>query len=152
MVLAYNKYMGGVVDINDQLLQYAALGRRSVKWWKKVLFRLLNLSMVNAYILFSEWKPEHRMTQTEFQIKVIKQLIGPAADIDTMGCVGEVLPLDAVRLDGKCHFIQKISEEGRLLCMCKVCSNAGKILDKRHGLKWKRSGRESAYQCKTCKV
>ena len=72
VMLEYNKYMGGV-DINDQLLQYAPFARRSNKWWKKVLFRLLNVSMVNAYVLYSEWKPH--MMQIDFRVQVIKQLI-----------------------------------------------------------------------------
>ena len=42
-----NKYMGGV-DCNDQLMKYSAFSHRTCKWWKKVLFRLLNLAMVNA--------------------------------------------------------------------------------------------------------
>ena len=47
----YNKNMGGV-DCNDQLLKYSAFSHRTCKWWKKVLFRLQNLAMVNAYIIF----------------------------------------------------------------------------------------------------
>jgi len=45
----------GVVDCNDQLLKYSAICRRTVKWWKKVFSRLLNLSVVNSYILYREW-------------------------------------------------------------------------------------------------
>lgn len=51
MMVMYNKYMGGV-DANDQLLQYSAFDRQNVKWWKKCAFRLLNLAMVNSYILY----------------------------------------------------------------------------------------------------
>ena len=50
----YNKYMGGV-DANDQLLKYSEFSSKTIKWWKKVAFRLLNLAMVNAYILYKEW-------------------------------------------------------------------------------------------------
>ena len=49
----YNTYMGGV-DVNDQLLQYYAYSRRTLKWWKKVAFRLLNLAMVNVYVIYKE--------------------------------------------------------------------------------------------------
>ena len=51
----YNKYMGAV-DRNDQLAFYSAFNCRTVKWWKKSVFRLFNLAMVNAFILFKEWK------------------------------------------------------------------------------------------------
>ena len=54
VIVAYNKKMGGV-DCNDQLLKYSAFSRRTLKWWKKVFFRLLNLAMVNAFVLYLEW-------------------------------------------------------------------------------------------------
>ena len=50
----YNKYMGGV-DSNDQLMQYSVFSRQTVKWWKKAFFCLLNLAMVNSFILYCEW-------------------------------------------------------------------------------------------------
>ena len=53
IVHTYNKHMGGV-DNNDQLMQYSAFSRQTLKWWKKVLFRLLNLAMVNSFILYKE--------------------------------------------------------------------------------------------------
>ena len=57
------------VDLNDQLLKYSAFNRRSVKWWKKLLFCVLNLAMVNAFICFKEWMSKtntKRISQTEF--------------------------------------------------------------------------------------
>ena len=55
-------YMG-CVDCNDQLLKYSAFNHRTLKWWKKVFFRLLNVAMVNAYVLHCEWskKREKKM-------------------------------------------------------------------------------------------
>ena len=71
----YNQYMGGV-DSNDQLLKYSSFSRQTVKWWKKVFFRLLNLSMVNAYIIYREWLKANNVkktkTQTAFRVAVIK--------------------------------------------------------------------------------
>ena len=54
IMIQYNKYMGGV-DANDQLLKYLHFSRRTLKWWKKVLFRLLNICMVDSYISYKEW-------------------------------------------------------------------------------------------------
>ena len=51
VMIQYNKYMGGV-DANDQLVKYSHFSRRTLKWWKKVFFRLLNICMVNSYILY----------------------------------------------------------------------------------------------------
>ena len=73
----YSKY-----DCNDQLMKYSAFSHRTCKWWKKVLFRLLNLAMVNAYITYSEWvafKGKKKLSQTNFRTEVIKQMIKAAA-------------------------------------------------------------------------
>lgn len=51
VMIQYNKYMGGV-DANDQLVKYSHFSRRTLKWSKKVFFRLLNNCMVNSYISY----------------------------------------------------------------------------------------------------
>ena len=51
--------MGGV-DCNDQLLKYSVFNRRTLKWWKKVFFRLLNVAMVNSYMLHCEWSKKKK--------------------------------------------------------------------------------------------
>ena len=43
----YNKYMGRV-DCNDQLMKYSVFSHKTSEWCKKVLFRLLNLAIVDC--------------------------------------------------------------------------------------------------------
>jgi hypothetical protein len=43
--------MGGV-DRSDQLFIYHGFSHRCVKWWKRVFFHLLDLSLVNSHILY----------------------------------------------------------------------------------------------------
>lgn len=57
VVREYNKYMGGV-DRADQLRSYYEVGRSSRKWWRYILWHLVNVSIVNAYLLFT--CAEHR--------------------------------------------------------------------------------------------
>ena len=40
------------VDKSDQYLNYYSMGRTSIKWWKRVFFRLLELSAVNAMVKY----------------------------------------------------------------------------------------------------
>ena len=47
VMMKYNKCMGGI-DANDQLLKYSHFSKQTIKWWKKVFFRMLNICMVNA--------------------------------------------------------------------------------------------------------
>ena len=51
VVLDYNKHMGNV-DRSDQFVQYLAMRRRTLKWYKKVLFHMMDLCTVQAYIIY----------------------------------------------------------------------------------------------------
>jgi hypothetical protein len=48
---AYTKNMGGV-DRSDQLRSYYTCSRKSQLWWKKVLYFLLDITQVNAWICY----------------------------------------------------------------------------------------------------
>ena len=155
MLAAYNKYMGGV-DFNDKLLQYSAYNRQSIKWWKKVAFRLLNLSMVNAYILYNYWRKsmgKSVITHTKFCINFIKQLLDTALEYNPPPLVPIVT--DFSRLNGR-HFIEKnplIPPAKKAMGRCQVCCPAERRKFRLKGQEPpKRAGRESAYQCDRCKI
>ena len=50
VVEQYNQFMGGV-DRSDQLLSYYGFADRTVKWWRRAVFYLLDMAVVNAYVL-----------------------------------------------------------------------------------------------------
>ena len=121
-----NKYMGGV-DSNDQLMQYSAFSRQAVKWWEKVFFCLLNLAVVNSFILYCEWllscnatKTELRkVVQTEFRTQVINQMIAKSGDKITPSCIPKCTSapgFEIQRLSGR-HFIQKIIVDKQKTCI-----------------------------------
>ena len=47
----YNMSMNGV-DKADQYTVYYAFVRKSRKWWRKLFFWLLEVTLVNSYILY----------------------------------------------------------------------------------------------------
>ena len=51
MVEEYNKNMGGV-DTGDQLESYYGFTHRTVKWWRRLFFHLIDVAILNAYILY----------------------------------------------------------------------------------------------------
>ena len=57
MIHSYNQNMGGV-DKSDQLILYYGFPHRSIKWWKHVFFHLVDLSVVNASILYNIASPK----------------------------------------------------------------------------------------------
>ena len=75
MVEEYNKYMGGV-DKSDQLLSYYGFSHRTVKWWRRAFFHLIDLAIVNAYIMYCG-TPQYgrRFTHEQFRIELAKGML-----------------------------------------------------------------------------
>ena len=140
MVEEYNSYMGGV-DKSDQLLSYYGFAHRSVKWWKRVAFHLLDLSIVNAYIMYRQSKQERYLTHEQFRINLSKDLLLKAGiyfnDIPTQRTSAP----PASRLTER-HFPSKIPEQGKQHQLdCSVCS------DRKKGKR-----KMTIYMCQKCGV
>ena len=78
----YNTYMSGV-DRCDQLLVYYALNRKTTKWWKRLFFRLLDMSIINAMILNTNIFPDkskERQCHKKFRMELAHQLVQPLLD------------------------------------------------------------------------
>ena len=74
----YHKYMGGV-DRNNQLRSKTPVGRPAKKWWKYILFYLLNLCITNSFIVLMETplvQRKRRYSLLDFRIELAKELIG----------------------------------------------------------------------------
>ena len=69
----YNLHMGGV-DKSDQLVLYYGYSHRSRKWWKRIFFHLLDLSIVNASILYNT-VAEKSLNQLDFRLSLVASLL-----------------------------------------------------------------------------
>jgi len=133
----YNQYMGGV-DKSDQLVTYYGFRRCSKKWWKQAFFHLMELTMVNAYILYcyNTPKKEH-MTHLEFALAVARALLDDAHPLPALRYQPPPAAADLpLRLTGR-HF----PEPAGSCPDCKICS------DRQAG-----NRKQTQWQCKTCKV
>jgi hypothetical protein len=78
-VINYTKHMGGV-DVSDQKREYDGVGRSSKKWWKFILYFVLNMCLVNCFILndLTNHPPStaHGNRQLTFRWNLVRQLIG----------------------------------------------------------------------------
>ena len=70
----YNKYMGGV-DLHDQNRRYYNLTLKAVKWWRYLFWFLLDVSIINSFILYKE-TVEKRASHLQFRLQLSEELIG----------------------------------------------------------------------------
>ena len=70
----YNKYMGGS-DLAAQLCQYYTHHHRSLKWWKRIFFAILDICLVNATIVYNSIPTKRPLTTLDFRVQVIKELL-----------------------------------------------------------------------------
>ena len=149
---SYNQFMGGV-DLNDQLAKYSAFNHRSCKWWKKVFFRLLNLAMVNAYVLYREWqksmgKDIKNLRQVKFHHNIIKGLINEKLARKVSGRKS----VEHLRLIEP-HFPSPLLSEAthrKIQRHCVVCNPAERKIDATKGETRRRPGKTTTYQCIKC--
>ena len=145
----YSRYMKGV-DHSDQMISYAPLHRRSIKWWKKLAFHLVSLAMVQAHCLYNKHQRLHggkTMQFIPFCINVCSALVEKATSSPPAAAPPST-PVD--RLQGR-HFSETIlSADGKKLyrdcCLC-YSKTKGMARDVR-----KSSRKRTSQQCKVCKV
>ena len=50
----YNMFMGGVdLFAIDQVMCYYSIGRKSMKWWRRVLWRLIDTAVTNGFVIYA---------------------------------------------------------------------------------------------------
>lgn len=140
VILEYTKYMGAVDRVDQYCGSYAFL-RKSVKWWRKMFFWLLEVAIVNSFMLYNEDRKQRSLrvvTHKTFRMALIEQLVGQVRNFNS-GKRGRPSTQDTEdRLNGKPHFVMK--NESNSTKDCAVCSNR----------KIKGQRRETAYFCETC--
>lgn len=120
----YNNTMGGI-DLKDQKLSMYLLERkRGLKWYVKIFKRLLNVSILNAYVMYSESlrrRGESAMTHREFRYDLAKSLVDRHRSSEISRPVGELMRLrrDIV------HVPKYLSGSGNRK-RCKICMGIGK--------------------------
>ena len=130
----YNSFMGGV-DKAGQLLQYYDCHIVSKKWWKRVIFHMLDVTLVNAYILYYTSATGKPMSHLDFRISVARGLV-TAGDSE--------IPDSASTIVGAlcdCWGVTISPNQLEVMPDCIVCSN-------RQGGNRKRT----SYGCSSCKV
>ena len=153
-VYYYCSRMGGV-DLSDQLLNYFSFLRKSTKWSQKLLIHLINLVILNAYILNRHYGLQ-KMSQDEYRDYLVKYLVH-----EGLQCFNIPLPPilskkigrnhtsehDIKRLDER-HFITNIpaGEGGKRKRPTRACFVCSKVQGLNSNFKQKRT----SFWCEDC--
>ena len=103
----YNKHMGGV-DLADQAMCYYSVGRKTMKWWRRIFWRMHDQAITNAFVLFKanvDGEPVVKR-QKDFRMNLAKVLTTKAFELRKRP--GRPLSTPLSRLTGK-HFIYRSS-------------------------------------------
>lgn len=75
MVFTYNKHMGGV-DLSDKKIYHYAAQRSTKRYWKKIFFNLVDMCIINSWILFNASMPDakHQLSRRDFIVSVVEAL------------------------------------------------------------------------------
>uniref|UniRef100_A0A1B6ML80 PiggyBac transposable element-derived protein domain-containing protein n=1 Tax=Graphocephala atropunctata TaxID=36148 RepID=A0A1B6ML80_9HEMI len=78
-IIEYNNNMSGI-DRKDQLMSYYPCERKTMRWHKKLLVHILQMGLLNAFILYNKFVIGRKKTMLEFRLDVVKTLLGPSRD------------------------------------------------------------------------
>ena len=62
------------VDLSNQLISYQDLNRKTIKWWKRIFFHLLDIVIVNSFIIYKKYLNAN-FSQKQYKIEIIKTII-----------------------------------------------------------------------------
>ena len=138
VVDTYNHKMNGV-DIADQHTVYYSFIRKTVKWWRKLFFWLMETAVVNSYVLYRESTPSPKS-----HIHYRRMLIDSLSASYVQSAPPRPLPgRPRQRAKPETHGPERLNKRLHLLCKtsvqrdCMVCSKT------QHRVR-------PSYRCKTC--
>jgi len=76
IVTEYNRHMG-YVDKGDRMANSYSISRRTFKWTKKLFFHLLDLAILNSYILHSSCQGK-RISHRDFRFTLVRNMLAHA--------------------------------------------------------------------------
>ena len=72
VVSDYNQFMGGVDLAVQHLSYYSLTQRRTIKWWEKVFWRLIDILIINSWVIFHTNMPDSKIkSQHEFRLELV---------------------------------------------------------------------------------
>lgn len=140
-IVDYNTNMGAV-DRTDMLQSSIQSVRKSVKWYKKLFFHLLDMTLLNSHAVY-KMKTGENIPVADFQLKLVKELLAKYKISKPRSTSRKAPDTDSpLRLTER-HFISQFSKDQgtnkQPRKRCVVCSK-------------KNIRKETTYCCPSCDV
>nr|XP_039256060.1 piggyBac transposable element-derived protein 4-like [Styela clava] len=153
VVQDYNDNMAGV-DKSDQMLSYYSFERKTKRWWKKLFFRLFNLTIVNSHKLYSMAAQTNHDLKRLNLLEYIEELVYKLT-CEARSCTESQSHRVAshIRLSGR-HFPKlNVASGGRqhVQRSCHVCSLKSRLKRKKQET-GSRARNWTQYHCPICNV
>jgi hypothetical protein len=145
-VIDYSKNMGAV-DKVDRILGFSEVSRKSLKWYKKVFFRIIDIASINAFFLFNSVSKKNPTNFSNFKENLIKQLVEKYHKSRPSTTGGRRVHDSPTRLCARfAHYMKPVPqvEGGKLKRkQCHVCKHTQLRQQKR---------KDSSWMCRECGV
>ncbi|XP_005091357.1 piggyBac transposable element-derived protein 4 [Aplysia californica] len=129
----YNSHMNGCDLLDQKVTYYPVFSRKSVKWWKKLFFWMMEITQVNAFILYTLTRTDaqKKIGLKKFKLMLVRQIVESLANSNNdnnndnndearaPGRQPENNPME--RIQGTRHIISYVKRDRN----CVVCSKDG---------------------------
>lgn len=74
IVKDYNQYMG-YVDKVDMLKSTYEIDRKSRRWWTRIFWYFVDITVNNAFIIYKQLKADNKLTLKDFRLRIVDGLV-----------------------------------------------------------------------------
>lgn len=125
IVKEYNVAMGGV-DLSDKNIYHISCNRSTRRYWKKIFFNILDMTVQNAYIIYSKNTDPPRLDKYNFVVSIIEDLCTADSPVEnppenTDGPKHEFTHLPG-RQERQCNVCWPTKKKGRSSYWCPGCN------------------------------
>lgn len=134
---SYSKGMGGV-DLNDQISVFYKSPRKTIKWYKKIFFYMLDMTIVNSFVVWKVLNGDESKSYLQFRLDLIREILDTVERPTYSGRGRTTCKAPLNRMTGR-HFPDDIPRTGKYKSYkrCHVCYQNKK-------------NKQTSYKCTDC--
>ena len=131
MAKDYNGFMGRV-DKSDQMKSFYEITRKRKKWWRRLLWHVIDVTLVNSFIIFKLLNPNKDLKLKDFRLSVVDELIGincqkkrgrPCTNIHSISATKKVKTPESVRTPVQKHLPGMYEDSSKNCSLCSTKTN-----------------------------